>query len=273
MKRKTTAARPPVVLTIAGFDPGSGAGITADLKTFAAHGCYGVACITALTVQSTRGVRRVDPLPPKLVSETLAELASDFEIAAVKIGMLGSGGVARAVLEFLRRRKFPQVVLDPVLRSSSGAALLERSAIPLLRRFLPLVQVITPNAGEAALLSGISIKTAGRIPAAAARLHQLGSAAVVITGGDFPARSRTAVDYFSADFGADLSALRGRRIPSRNTHGTGCAFSSAIAANLAWGKTLPEAVLAAKRYVERAIAAAPQLGHGRGPLNHLVENS
>src|SRR5207248_363182 len=147
---------PPVVLTIAGFDPSSGAGITADIKTIAAHGCYGVACITAMTVQSTQGVSRVEALPARLISDTLKELSQDVEIAAVKIGMLGSAEVAAAVGDFLNSAKLPNVVLDPILRSTSGARLLEPKGEKLmLERLLPLATVITPNLDEAAALSGL----------------------------------------------------------------------------------------------------------------------
>ncbi len=149
------AQAPPIVLTIAGFDPSSGAGVTADIKTIAAHGCYGVACITALTVQSTAGVRRVEPLSPDLVVETLAELSADVEIAAVHVGMLGSGKVARAVADFLATERLPNIVLDPILKSSSGAELVDTAGARLmLEKFLPLATVVTPNLDEASALTG-----------------------------------------------------------------------------------------------------------------------
>src|SRR4029077_3962529 len=145
------ALKPPVVLTIAGFDPSSGAGVTADIKTIAAHACYGVACISALTVQSTAAVRRVEPVDPSLVAETLAELAADLEISAVHIGMLGSGKVVRAVADFLSAQKIENVVLDPILKSSSGTTLLDPSGARLLiERLIPLAAVVTPNVDEAA---------------------------------------------------------------------------------------------------------------------------
>src|SRR5258708_5079222 len=148
--------KPPVVLTIAGFDPSSGAGVTADIKTIAAHGCYGVACITAMTVQSTAGVRRGDPADPTLVRDTLEELASDMKIGAVLIGMLGSGKVAKAVTEFLAGQKLPNVVLDPILNASSGPALLDREGSKVLAtQLLPLAAVVTPNVEEAAILTGL----------------------------------------------------------------------------------------------------------------------
>src|SRR5271155_3730444 len=182
------AEKPTVVLTIAGFDPSSGAGVTADIKTIAAHGCYGVACITAMTVQSTAGVVRVEAVDASLVTETLQELASDIPIAAVHIGMLGSGKVVKAVAEFLGQRsgknKLPNVVLDPILKSSSGAGLLDAAGTRLLvEKLIPLADVITPNVDEAAVLTGLKVTDLDEMRAAAAKLHQMGSAAVVITGG------------------------------------------------------------------------------------------
>lgn len=272
-------AAPPVVLTIAGFDPSSGAGITADLKTFAAHQCYGLACITAVTVQSTRGVRRVQPLPAKLVTEMLTELAGDFEIAAVKIGMLATANVARAVLRFLEKRRAAHVVLDPVLRSSSGTALLQPDGIPVLGKMLALAEVITPNVREAGILAGMRISTMENVRRAAERLHELGAQNVVITGGDFEQVAGKAIDVFSIGDGR-IEEFGAPRLASRNTHGTGCAFASAIAANLAQGMALRDSVAAAKGYVAEAIrTSAPlsigrrgaRLGHGRGPLNHFLK--
>src|SRR4051812_32758100 len=174
----------PIVLTIAGFDPSAGAGVTADIKTLAAHDCYGIACITALTVQSTVGVSRVEPVAPELIRETLKCLAADMSFAAVRIGMLGSAGVAEAVADFLTQHRPPHVVLDPILRSSSGAELLDDTGLRVLRdRMLPLAQVITPNLGEAAALTGRPVASIAEMKIAAARLHEMGARNVVITGG------------------------------------------------------------------------------------------
>jgi hydroxymethylpyrimidine/phosphomethylpyrimidine kinase len=152
------ALSPPVVLTIAGFDPSSGAGVTADVKTIAAHGCYGVACITALTVQSTAGVKRVEPVIPELIEETLEELSADLQISAVHIGMLGSGKVVRAVSDFLQKSELGNVVLDPIVRSSSGSDLIGTAGLRLLvDRLLPQATVITPNVDEAATLTGLAV--------------------------------------------------------------------------------------------------------------------
>src|ERR1700678_458151 len=181
---------PPVVLTIAGFDPSSGAGITADIKTIAAHECYGVSCITALTVQSTQGVRRVEgvyPVDPKIVAATLDELLADVTIEAVHIGMLGNEHVVAVVADFLDRARLPHIVLDPILKSSSGAGLLDASGTRLLiERLLPLAELVTPNQVEAGVMTGIAVTDLDQMREAAARLHALGAANVVITGGEPP---------------------------------------------------------------------------------------
>jgi hydroxymethylpyrimidine/phosphomethylpyrimidine kinase len=259
---------PPVVLTIAGFDPSSGAGVTADIKTIAAHGCYGVACITALTVQSTAGVLQVEAVRPALVAETLEDLSSDLEIAAVRIGMLGSGKVASAVAEFLVSRKPTNIVLDPVLKSSSGHELLDPSGVKLLvERLICLATVITPNVDEASALTGLPVGNPEQMGAAAARLHAMGAVAVVVTGGHL----EKAVDLLSFNSlrGTQQEIFKSDRLRSRSTHGTGCAFATAMACHLANGRGLPEAVLLAKAYVAAAITNAYPLGRGVGPVHHL----
>jgi hydroxymethylpyrimidine/phosphomethylpyrimidine kinase len=266
------AEKPPVVLTIAGFDPSSGAGVTADIKTIAAHGCYGVACITALTVQSTAGVRRVEPLDPALVTETLEELAADIPIAAVHIGMLGAGKVVKAVVEFLGRRsgkaKLPNVVLDPILKSSSGADLLDSAGTRLLiEKLIPLADVITPNVEEAAVLTGLKVTDLDEMRAAAAKLHQMGSAAVVITGGHL--EKATDLLSFTTRRGVEEEVFKAERQRSNSTHGTGCAFATAMSCHLALDRGLAEAALLAKTFVTAAIAAGHPLGRGTGPVHHL----
>jgi len=270
------AEKPPVVLTIAGFDPSSGAGVTADIKTIAAHGCYGVACITALTVQSTAGVRRVDALDPGLVSETLEELAADIPIAAVHIGMLGAGKVVKAVAEFLGRRsgksKLPNVVLDPILKSSSGADLLDAGGTRLLiEKLIPLADVITPNVDEAAVLTGLKVTDLDEMRAAAAKLHQMGSAAVVITGGHL--EKATDLLSFRTKTGVEEEVFKAERQRSNSTHGTGCAFATAMSCHLALDRGLAEAALLAKTFVTAAIAAGHPLGRGTGPVHHLYRMS
>lgn len=260
--------KPPVVLTVAGFDPSSGAGITADIKTIAAHGCYGVACITALTVQSTAGVRRVETVDSGLVTETLTELASDVEIAAVHVGMLGSGKVVRAVADFLALHKLPNIVLDPILKSSSGAELLDAAGRrSLAEKLIPLATVMTPNIEEASALTGVAVTDPEQMRAAARKLHEMGASAVVITGGHL----EKAIDLlsFASNRGIEQELFKSARLKSNSTHGTGCAFATAVACHLAMGRGLPEAVLLAKAYVTAAISNAHPLGHGIGPVHHL----
>jgi len=259
---------PPVVLTIAGFDPSSGAGVTADIKTIAAHACYGVACITALTVQSTARVRRVEPVESDLILETLNELASDIEISAVHLGMLGSGKVVKVVADFLQREKFKNVVLDPILTSSSGAPLLDSSGARLMiERLVPLATVVTPNVDEASALTGVAVSNPEQMKSAALKLHSLGAAAVVVTGGHL----EKAIDLlsFSSKRGVQQEIFKSDRLRSTSTHGTGCAFATAIACHLALDRGLPEAVLLAKAYITAAISNAYPLGRGTGPLHHL----
>ncbi len=257
---------PPVVLTIAGFDPSSGAGITADIKTIAAHGCYGVAAITATTVQSTAGVKRISPAEPQLLVETLEELIRDLKLAAVHIGMLGSGQVAGRVAEFLQQAKLPNVVLDPILKASSGAMLLDEPGITALKEgMLPLAAVITPNAEEAATLTGLTVWSIDDMKQAAVKLHQMGAKRVVITGGHLD----KAADLWSPQATKDVQLFKADRLDSRCTHGTGCAFSTAIACHLALGRDVAEAVLLAKAYVTSAIANGYPLGRGISPVNHM----
>ena len=259
---------PPVVLSIAGFDPSSGAGVTADIKTIAAHGCYGVACITALTVQSTAGVRRVQPVEPALVTETLEELAADLEIDAVHIGMLGSEKVVRAVVDFLEHRDLKNIVLDPILKSSSGASLLDSAGIRLMaEKLLPLATVVTPNVDEASSLTALPVTNVEEMRAAAAKLHRVGAAAVVITGGHLD--KATDLLSFTAKRGVEQEIFKSDRQRSTSTHGTGCAFATAVTCHLAQGRGLPEAVLLAKAYVSAAIVHAQPLGRGIGPVHHL----
>jgi hydroxymethylpyrimidine/phosphomethylpyrimidine kinase len=266
------ADKPPVVLTIAGFDPSSGAGVTADIKTIAAHGCYGVACITAMTVQSTAGVCRVEAVDPALVTDTLQELATDIPIAAVHIGMLGTAKVVKAVAEFLGQRtgknRLPNVVLDPILKSSSGADLLDAPGIKLLiEKLIPLADVITPNVEEAAVLTRLKVTDLEEMRAGAEHLHRMGSAAVVITGGHL----EKAIDLlsFTTKRGVEQEVFKAERQRSNSTHGTGCAFATAMACHLALDRGLAEATLLAKTYVTAAIAAGHPVGRGTGPVHHL----
>jgi hydroxymethylpyrimidine/phosphomethylpyrimidine kinase len=267
-----SSTAPPVCLTIAGFDPSSGAGISADLKTFAAHGVYGVAAITALTVQSTQGVRAVEAVRPSLFRETLAHLAADIPLNGVKVGMLASAGLAAETEHFLRTRPELQerVVFDPVLQSSSGTALLDAEGTALLReRLLGVVGWVTPNLDELALLTGVEVRRKEQVPTAAERLaRQAASAgnpgiAIVVTGGHLDQPD----DFLLLQ--REGAWLPGERVETRSTHGTGCAFSSALLAQLVLGRAGREAVEAAKRYVAGALRAAYPIGQGRGPMHHL----
>lgn len=260
-------------LTIAGFDPGSGAGVTADLKTFAAHGVYGVACISALTVQSTQGVRAVEPLSPSLVRQTLDCLTEDIALSGVKIGMLGNSEVVREVASFLTRQsnQIPRhrIVLDPVLRSTSGTPLLDGNGLRFMREeLLNCIGWITPNIDELAILidEPPSVLTRGDVPAAAARLQDLanGELNVVVTGGHLDRPD----DYF-LDAAREGNWIPGERIATTSTHGTGCAFSTALLCNLIANRPATEAVASAKAYVTEALRSAYPIGKGKGPMNHL----
>ena len=252
----------PVVLSIAGHDPSSGAGITADIKTIAAHGCYGVTCVTALTVQSTRGVKRVDPCEARTVTETLEQLMDDLNIAAVKIGMLGSAEAAKSVAAFLKRYPLPFVVLDPIVRSSSGAELISAEGLQVMKdRIIGRACVITPNIDEAAVLTGLNVASMEEMQGAALRLHEMGARNVIITGGHLDPTN----DLISGKDGQTI-VLNGSKIPGRSTHGTGCAFSTALACNLARGHNLVSAARAAKSYVENALRKAQPMGKGIGPV-------
>ena len=281
LSSQAMAEKPPVILTIAGFDPSSGAGITADVKTIAAHGCYGVACISALTVQSTSGVRRVESVDPALIRDTLDELDADLHIAAVHIGMLGSAKVVKAVADFLeaaensgntsskrRPARLSNIVLDPILKSSSGADLLDSAGTKLLtERLIPLADVITPNTDEAAVLTGLRVNDLDTMREAAGKLHQMGASAVVITGGDL----EKAIDLLSypTSKGIQQEVFKAERQRSTSTHGTGCAFATSMACHLALERGLAEATLLSKTYVGAAITNAQILGKGTGPVHHL----
>jgi hydroxymethylpyrimidine/phosphomethylpyrimidine kinase len=272
---------PPVALTIAGFDPSSGAGVTADLKVFAVHGLFGLSAITSLTVQSTRGVAAVQPINGDWLARTLESLWADVPAAGVKIGMLGSEEAVRTVAEFLRgirpgnaAEKGIPVVVDPVLRSSSGHELLPPAALEALHTELlsPLGSSagwVTPNWAELGLLVGCDVRNLDEARAAAAALGRRHAGLhVLTTGGDGAEPAAESIDLLRTPDG-DVLEFAGDRIKTRSTHGTGCAFSSAVLARLVLGDRPAEAVAGAKTYVAEALRSAPGLGHGRGPLNLL----
>ncbi len=257
------------VLTIAGYDPSSGAGVTADLMVFAAHGLFGTSCITSLTVQSTMGVRSATPVAANMVRATLDCLKSDLPAAGIKIGMLGTAGNAAAVVEFLQRlrdggRRVP-VVLDPVLRSSSGRELFDADGVAVMQeRLLPLVDWVTPNLAEAGVLTGRSVKRREDMLDAARVLQAMGERLnVVVTGGHLDPPDDLVL------MGGEALWLPGAKIASRSTHGTGCAFSSALLSRIVLSDEVKDAVLLAKQYVAEAIRTAVPMGEGLGPVNHL----
>ena len=258
----------PIVLTIAGFDPSCGAGIGADLKTFSAHNCYGIAAVSALTVQSTQGVQSVHPTPAATLRAQLDALAQDLEIAAVKIGMLATRANAQVVAEFLDKGRFQHVVLDPVIKPSAGGAdLLDPGGVKFLsEELMNRASVVTPNIAEAALLSGLEITDVAGMEAAARKLVERGARAVVIKGGHMEKPVDVLFD------GTEAQILGADRVKTENTHGSGCTFASAIAAQLACGRALPEAVMLAKAYVTKAIANSFTIGKGPGPLDHFYRS-
>lgn len=256
---------PPILLTIAGFDPSCGAGVGADLKTFAAHNCYGVAAVTALTVQSTQGVRDVHPTPSAVLRAQLDALAEDCPIAAVKIGMLANRANASAVAEFLDKHNFAHVVLDPVSRPTAGnAELLDAAGLKFVRdELIKRARVITPNIPEAEFWTGLEIKDIAAMKAAGQKLLQMGARSVIVTGGHLEKPTDVLCE------GTEVETFGGDHVKNPNTHGSGCTFSSAIAAQLACGQQLREAVILAKAYVTKAIERAYTIGKGAGPLNQL----
>jgi hydroxymethylpyrimidine/phosphomethylpyrimidine kinase len=257
-------AAPPILLTIAGFDPSCGAGVAADLKTFAAHGCYGIAAITSLTVQNTQGVQAVHNTPSSELREQLEVLINDCDIDAVKIGMLGNRGNAVVVGEFLDAHKFSLVVHDPVMKSSSDSELLDNAGVKYVAtELLKRANVITPNVPEAEILTGITIKDVTDMEAAARKLAEMGAKAVVVKGGHMEKATDVVFD------GKDMHQLGGDKVKLENTHGTGCTFASALTAQMAAGRGLVEAATLAKAYVMKAIEKAYPVGKGRLPVDHF----
>jgi hydroxymethylpyrimidine/phosphomethylpyrimidine kinase len=258
----------PIVLTIAGFDPCCGAGIGADLKTLSANNCYGVAAITAVTVQSTQGIKAVHVTPAPTLRAQLETLAEDLQIAAVKIGMLGNRANAAVVAEFLDKGAFTRVVLDPVVQPSAGGPdLLDGSGVKFLgEELMKRASVVTPNIAEAALLSGMEIKDLAGMEAAARKLVERGARAVVVKGGHMDKPVDVLFD------GTEVLTLGGEHIRMEHTHGSGCTFASAIAAQLSSGRGLREAVMLAKAYVTKAIEHGFAIGKGPGPLDHFYRS-
>ena len=250
-------------LTIAGSDSGGGAGIQADLKTFTAHGVFGTSAVTAITAQNTLGVTAWRAVPADLVTAQIEAVVGDIGVDGVKTGMLATAAIVEAVAAAIESLELPRVVVDPVMVAKGGARLLDDDAVGAMRaELIPRAYVVTPNAAEAAALAGVPVRTLDQAREAAKRIAALGPGAVIVKGGHL--ESADAIDIFFD--GRHLMDLRAERIDTRHTHGTGCTFSSAIAANLALGLPLADAVARAKKYLTEAIRRAPGLGRGHGPL-------
>lgn len=261
---------PPVALTIAGSDSGGGAGIQADLKTFHAFGVFGTSAVTAITAQDTRGVRAVHPIPIDLVRLQIGMVIDDLDPAAIKSGMLGTRGLVEAVADTLAQHASRPYVLDPVMVATSGDRLVESDAVEAIRNtLLPATWVVTPNSEEAAILTGRPIDTVAQLRDAARALVDLGAKAALVKGGHLT--GDPVVDVLWD--GRDETVWRHPRLDTRHTHGTGCTLSAALAAGFAHGRDLVTATGDAIDFVARALASAPRLGHGHGPLNHMIHGT
>ena len=255
-----------VVLSIAGFDPSGGAGVLADIKTFAAFDCYGVAVVTGLTFQNTKGILGTANQTAETTQRQLEPLFDDFEVVAVKTGMLPTAEIIHLVAEVVRARQVPIVVVDPVLESSSGFRLIDDRALEAIKQeLLPLASLVTPNAAEAKRLAGVYVRDQMGKQSVAEAILKTGVRGVLITGGDED--SELASDMLVDHQGPTI--FNTKRIESRHTHGTGCTLSAALTCLQAQDRSLRESVPIAKEYVARAIESAPGIGGGNGPLNHF----
>ena len=258
------------VLTIAGSDSGGGAGIQADIKAISAMGCFASSAITAITAQNTLGVDAVHPVPLDILAAQIDAVLSDIGTDAIKIGMLHSAEVVSLVADKIEQYGITNVVLDPVMVSTSGHKLIEDNAIEIMKnRLIPLARVITPNIPEAEILSECTITAQQEFPQIATLLSHNNSTSVLLKAGHL--NGDTLTDYFYNAEDGSMTLLPSRRVDTRNTHGTGCTLSSALAAALARGESLTEAAISAKRYIEQAIitGAKYDIGHGHGPVNHF----
>lgn len=252
-------------LTIAGSDSGGGAGVQADLKTFAAHQVYGLSAVTAVTAQNSHGVAAVHAVPADVVASQIEAVVTDFGARAVKTGMLVNAAIVEAVAAAVARFELANLVVDPVLYASHGTPLLDAEGVAALRtQLLPQARVATPNRPEAERLTGCAIASARDAADAARRIHAMGADAVIVTGGHLPGGEVIDVLFD----GGEIVELPGTRIATAHSHGTGCTFAAAVAAALALGRTLPEAARTAKRYVEDGLRKPVGIGGGAGPLSH-----
>ncbi|HEY9663498.1 MAG TPA: bifunctional hydroxymethylpyrimidine kinase/phosphomethylpyrimidine kinase [Allocoleopsis sp.] len=257
----------PVALTIAGSDSGGGAGIQADLRTFAFHRVHGTSALTCITAQNTLGVNRVDALPPEAVTAQIEAVVSDIGVHAAKTGMLLNQGIIAAVAKQMAEIGLSNLVVDPVMVSRTGAQLIDDAAIVTLRNSLiPLAAVLTPNRFEAQILSNLEINTLEDMQAAAQRIFKLGAKSVLVKGGGMPGELQGVDVWWDGD---RLEVLKTQTIATTDTHGTGCTLSAAIAANLALGQDVFSAVKSAKTYVTQALQYALRIGKGQGPIGHF----
>ena len=262
---KMPASKVPVAMTVAGSDSGGGAGVQADLKTFAALGVYGASTLTAITAQNTVAVTAVHELPTELIAAQIEAVVSDIGVDSVKTGMLSSSKIVEIVAKELERHGIRNLVVDPVMVAKSGAPLLREEAVDSVRtRLIPLAALVTPNVPEAETLTGLKVETDEDMREAARRIIVMGAGAVVVKGGH---REGPATDLYYD--GADFVEFSSERFETANTHGTGCTFASAAAAGLAQGKSVVEAVALAKEYVTEAIRHSYPLGQGHGPVHHF----
>lgn len=254
------------VLSIAGSDSGAGAGVQADLKAMSANGVYGLSVITSITAQNTKGVTAVHDLPVSIIEQQLDAVLDDFDVAAVKTGMLSSVKILEAVSRKLRHAQISDLVVDPVMVAKSGDALLQPDAVEALKTALiPQALVVTPNVHEAERLSGLEIRTLAVARQAAKIIHKMGCRHVLIKGGHLLIERGTDLLYDGRFF----NVYKGEFLETPHTHGTGCTYASAIAAHVARGKPVPDAVETAKTYITEAIRHGLAIGHGRGPINHF----
>lgn len=261
--------RPPVCLSIAGLDPSGGAGIVADIKTFSAFGCFAAAAVTSITFQNTQGVFGAEHVSGENVTRQIDPIIEDYDVAAVKTGMLPTREVIEATARAIGRLQAAHVVVDPVVRSTSGFDLIDDAALrAVIELLFPLAEVITPNRPEAERISGIAIESPEDIEAAARAIQSMGARNVLMKGGHIEGlddSSRKAIDHLF--LGDEIHVFEAEYIDTSATHGTGCTLAAAIAANLALGNSLVESARVAKEFVNRAIRTAPMLGHGHSPIN------
>ncbi len=263
----TNAIEVPIALTIAGSDSGGGAGIQADLRTFAFHRVHGTSALTCVTAQNTLGVTRVDALAAESVVAQMEAVVKDIGVQAAKTGMLLNQEIIAAVAQQIGVLKIPNLVVDPVMVSRTGAPLIDEGAIATLRsQLIPQAVILTPNRYEAQMLSGLEIVTLEDMQTAARQIHQLGAKAVLVKGGGMSGDLRGVDVWFDGD---RVQTLTTEFVETKNTHGTGCTLSAAIAANLALGKAGLEAVRSAKDYVTQALKYSLNIGNGQGPVGHF----